>query len=171
MLKLKLQYFGHLMRRADSFEKTLMLGKIEGGRRRGQQRMRWLDGINDSMDMSLSKPGSWWWTGRPGALQSMGSQRVTDDWATEVNWKVYRRLYRTNLLYDITWRDVMHILGQMLTPDLRARVLGEATTFGDEWLEHETRGKRQHELALLPTGSQTIPITEPLGRCILVGLK
>ena len=81
----ELQYFGHLMWRTDSFEKTLMLGKIEGGRR-GRQRMRWLDGITDSMNMSLIKLWSWWWTGRPGVLQSMGSQRVRHDWVTELNW-------------------------------------------------------------------------------------
>ena len=88
MLRLKLQCFGHLMRRTDSLEKTLMLGKIEGGRRRGQQRMRWLDGITDSMDMSLSKLRSWWWTGKPGVLQSMGSQRIGHNWAAELNWRI-----------------------------------------------------------------------------------
>ena len=86
MLKLKLQYFGHLIRRTDSLEKTLMLGKIEGSRRRGQQRMRWLDDITNSMDMHLVGSGSWWWTGRPGVPQSMGSQRVGHNWMTKLNW-------------------------------------------------------------------------------------
>ena len=86
MLKLKLQYFGDLMWRADSFEKTLMLGKIEGRRRRGPQRMSWLDGITHSMDMGLGELRSWWWTGRPGVLRFMGSQRVGHDWVTELNW-------------------------------------------------------------------------------------
>ena len=91
MLKLKLQYFDHPMWRADSFEKTLMLGKIEDRRRRGQQRMRWLDGITDSMDMSLVNSGNWWWTGRPGVLLFVGSQRVGHNWATELNWTTTRR--------------------------------------------------------------------------------
>ena len=104
MLKLKLQYFSevlefsnqlHLMQRTDSLAKTLMLGKIEG-RRRGWQWVR-LSSLTNSMDMtSLTRwtwvwtsSGSWWWTGKPGVLQSMGSQRVGHDWANELNWKRY----------------------------------------------------------------------------------
>ena len=86
MLKLKLQYFGHLMWRVDSLEKTLMLGGIGGRRRRGLQRIRWLDGITDLMNVGLVNSGSWWWTGRPGVLQFMGSHRVRHNWATELNW-------------------------------------------------------------------------------------
>ena len=84
MLKLKLQYVGHLMGRADSFVKILMLGKIEGRRRRGRQRMRWLDCVSDSLDMDLGGLGSCWWTGRPGVLGSWSRKESdTTEW---LNW-------------------------------------------------------------------------------------
>ena len=86
MLKLKLQYFGHLMERTDSFEKTLMLGKIEGGRRRGRQRMNSCIASMTQWTWVWVSSGSWWWTGKPGVLQSMGLQRVRHDWATGLNW-------------------------------------------------------------------------------------
>ena len=113
MLKLKLQYFGYLMWRTDSFEKTLMLGKIEGRRRWGRQRMKWLDGITDSMDMSLCKLRSWWQTVRPSVLWFMGLQSRTrlSDW-TELNWTechfTLAILYVFNislvLRFDFLWR-------------------------------------------------------------------
>ena len=85
-LMLKLQYFGHLMRKTD-WGKTLMLGKIEG-RRRERQRTRWLDGIMTRWTWVWASSRSWRWAGKPGMLQSMGSQRVGHDWAERLNWTV-----------------------------------------------------------------------------------
>ena len=85
-LKLKFQYFGHLMQRVDSLEKTVMLGGIRGRRGRGRQRMRWRMASLTRWTWVWVNSRSWWWTGRPGILLFMGSQRVGHDWVTELNW-------------------------------------------------------------------------------------
>ena len=120
MLKLKLWYFGHLMRRGDSFDKTLMLGKVEGRRRRGQQRMRWLHGITDSTDMSLSE----FQTGSPGVLRFMGSQRVAYDWATELNWISSSRTLRVQSLHEYVWLEV-EITSSFEFPTRRSKITQE----------------------------------------------
>ena len=103
--KLKLQYFGHLMRRTDSLEKTLMLGKIEGRRRRGLQKTRWLDGITNWWTWVWASFRRWWWTGKPGMLQSMGSQRVGHDWATELNWSINNSLFSLSPNWSISTKS------------------------------------------------------------------
>ena len=105
---LKLQYFGQLMQTADSLEKTLMLGKVESKRQRGQQGMRCLDSIIDSMDISLSKLKLLLRTGKPGMLQSMGSQRVRHELVTEQQVNILRRM-RKYYIFLITQPEVTEV--------------------------------------------------------------
>ena len=140
MLKLKLQYFGHLMRRADSLEKTLMLGKTEGRWIRRWQRMRWLIGITDSMEMSLGNSRSWWWTGRPGMLRFMGSQRVRHDWATE--------LKRNQSWIFIGRTDVEAEAPILWPPDAKYWLIGKDPDAGRDW-RLEEKGTTEDEMAVL----------------------
>ena len=149
MLKLKLHSFGHLMRRADSLEKTLMLGGIGGRKRRGRHRMRWLDGITDSMNMGLGRQVM---DREPGVLWFTVSQRVGHDWATELNWNVYfnTEVIRDSILgtrdysleKEATYTDVIKQLGsekyllwhRLDTKGLIIRVTGELNDFGLGWV-------------------------------------
>ena len=136
MLKLKLQYFGHLMGRADSFEKTLMVGKIEGRRRRGRWRMRWLDGITDSRIWVCVNSRSWWWIGRPGVLQSMRLQRVGHDWATELNWTDCPSWVPTYLLRDC-WLPKSRSLCLLVNCCILQCLAHSRCSIGKHWLTEQ----------------------------------
>ena len=108
MLKLKLQYSGQLMWRVDSLEKTLMLGGIGCRKRRGWQRMRWLDGITDSVDMSLRELREWWWTGRPGMVRAIHG--VEKSWTRLSNWTEFHNTHSSSLYWIVTILLLFYVL-------------------------------------------------------------
>ena len=168
MLKLKLQYFSHLVQRTDSFEKTLMQGKIEFRRRRGRQRLRWLDGITDSMD-EFGQTGSWWWTGGPGVLQSIGSQRVGHNWATELNnlrwaWENFMAL-SPRALYHKDHLQSAHYMAQEPRSSSHPRLLSLHCAFRDNIQQKNCFYKCLTGLSWWPRGK------EPACQCSTQGFS
>jgi len=134
MLKLKLQYFGHLTRRVDSLEKTLMLGGIGGRRRRGRQRMRWLDGITDSMDVSL-------WT--PGVGDGKGGLTCCDSWGRK----------ESDTTERLNWTELVHVIFKCRKPQQREDLKGS----WEEWGEHKTVEPEIRTLSLSSHFHPTFP--------------
>ena len=149
MVKLKLQHFGHLMWKTDSFEETLILGRIEGRRRRGWQRMRWLDGITDTMGMSLGRLQELVMDREAWCTVVHGSQRVRHDWATELNWTVEKNLRRARYNSPVSFPYIhipfLHVSNLKeplsLTPwPLPSSLLLQLATLHHEWPGECQRG-------------------------------
>ena len=123
MLKLTVQYFSHLLRTADSLEKTLMLGKTEG-RRRGWQKMRWLDGITDSMNITWANSRRWWGAGKPCMLQSMGSQRVGPTWWLNNSFFTFSSMIGYYKIFSIfSYCAILYVFCQdILSPEYKWRI-------------------------------------------------
>ena len=178
MLKLQLQYFSLLMWRTDSLEKTLMLVKIEGRRRRGRQRMRWFMASLTQWTWVWASSGSWWWTGKPGVLQSMELQRVRHDWVIELNWwileavdwlweecneSLVNKLLGWNVGED--WDVSLRITGNILS----SRVKGEPWIL--EALRRQPGESSSRELSMLsgaPGCSWPGEVLVLLSKCLLV---
>ena len=128
------------MRRVDSLEKTLMLGGIGGRRRRGWQRMRWLDGITDSTDLSWVNSRSWWWTGRPSVLWLTGSQRVGHDWATELNWSSFPS--------TTGWRECLFCT--VYSCFLCQRLIDHRCVDESSWLKYPWKNRPEQKLSVPP---------------------
>ena len=124
-----LRYFGHLMWRVDSLEKTLMLGGIGSRRRRGQQRVRWLDGITDQWTWVWVNSKSWWWTGRSGVLWFMGSQGVGHDWETELNWNELKIRLAGKNTYRASSMDHLNSRSIWIVIILKSFILNNFTYF------------------------------------------
>ena len=158
ILKVNLQYFGPLMQRSGLLENTLMLGLIEGRRRRGWHRMRWLDVIIYSVDMNLSNFRSWWRTGKPCVLQSMVSQRVWHDWATELNFFLVQLLHPYTTTGKTIALTIRTFIGKV---KVKVKLLSRVQLFATPWTAAyqappSMRYSRQEYWSGLPLPSPTV---------------
>ena len=132
MLKLKLQYFGYLIQRVNSLEKTQRLGKMKA-KGEGAAKDEMVNSITNSMENSLSKFWEWWWTGKPGMLQSMGSQRVRHDWVTELNWREHLLAEVSVIMPHLTIIIIISGIIPILQNELNKALYGQVMQNGREY--------------------------------------